>query len=105
MKALLILGLALGPAFGQDVFKEARHRFDLISTRAAANLHAADSIEWRLNQDGATLHPELITLRLRIGASLEEAHRAITDGDLKAADDAMEKAEALVERFAHRIGG
>ena len=107
MKPLLIFAMALGAAFAQDAagIKEARHRFDLVSTRAGANLHAADSIEWRLNQDGATLHPQLIALRLRIGASLEEAHDAISEGDLKTANAAMEKAEALVERFARRLGG
>ncbi|HWZ30089.1 MAG TPA: hypothetical protein VNX18_02070 [Bryobacteraceae bacterium] len=115
MRRLLALAVALAPLFAEDApapppipkdsLKQARHRFDLVSTRAMAHLHAADTIEARLNENGATLHPQIIALRLRIGASLEEAHSAIAGGDLKAADQAMTIAEALVDRFARRLGG
>lgn len=105
MRWLIILALSVAPAFAQDELKDARERFDLVATRATAYLHSADSIEARLNEDGATLHPQLIALRLRIVASLNEARRAIDKGEVKGANRAMGTAEVLVDRFAKKIGG
>lgn len=107
MRTLAIFALACGAALAQepDGPREARNRFDLVATRAAAYQRSADSIEWRLNQEGATLHPEIVALRARIGAALNQARAALDHGDLKNADRAMTTAEALVDRLARRLGG
>jgi hypothetical protein len=107
MKRLALLMMALAPLFAQESadVKEARHRFDLVSTRAIAYLHSADSIEKRLNEDGATLHPQILSLRFRIAAALDQAHRAIVERDLKSADESMTAADALVGRLAQKLGG
>ncbi len=89
----------------EDRLEEARERFDNVAASASGQFQSLDSIEARLKQDGLSLHPQLVTLRARIGASLDEAHRAIDRGDLKAANRAMKTAEELVQRLAHRLGG
>lgn len=105
MKLLFIAALAIAPAFAQDAASDARLRLENVAALAGAYFHSADSIEWRLNQDGSTLHPETTALRARIVAALNQARRAIDDHDLKSADRAMAAAEALVERFSKKLGG
>jgi hypothetical protein len=106
-EVLLVSLLALGPMMAQDPaqLKDARHRLDLVATRAIANFRSADSIERRLNADGATLHPELTVLRLRIEAALDETQSALDKGDLENAREATGRAEGLVDRFARKLGG
>jgi len=99
---VLISIFAIAPAPAQDKVQE---RFDNVAALAAAYLDSAESIEWRLNQDGATLHPETIALCSRITASLNRAQDAIHRGSTKSAEDAMNTAEALVERLAKKLGG
>ncbi len=116
--ALLAALLVVGPAMAQDAppapaanpktaarLKDARHRFDLVATRAVANFRSADSIAERLKADGATLHPQLIALRLQIEAALDETQVALDKGDVDAAKKATDRAEGLVDRFARRLGG
>lgn len=120
-QALLAL-LVLGPALAQNPappaappqaanpqaaarLKDARHRFDMVATRAVANFRSADSIEDRLRADGATLHPQLIALRLQIERALDEAEAALNKGDVDTAKEATDRAEGLLERFARRLGG
>jgi uncharacterized membrane protein len=83
----------------------ARHHFDLAAIRAAANFRSADSIDARLREDGAVLHPRLTALRLRIEAALSEARFEMDQRDYPAAEDALGRAEALLNRFAKEIGG
>lgn len=113
MKYLLLLGLAaltLGaqdrpPAQETPAQREAKHQFDLAAIRAAANFRSADSIDARLQQDGAVLHPRLAALRMRIEAALSEARYEMDQHDYPAAEDALTRAEALLDRFAKEIGG
>lgn len=85
--------------------REARHHFDLVATRAAANFRSADSIDARLQQDGAVLHPRLTALRMRIEAALSEARFQMKEHDYPAAEDALTRADAWLDRFAKEIGG
>jgi ElaB/YqjD/DUF883 family membrane-anchored ribosome-binding protein len=85
--------------------REARHHFDLTATRAAANFRSADSIEARLQKDGETLHPKLAVLRARIEAALSEARYEMDRQDYPAAEDALTRGDALLDRFAAEIGG
>jgi ElaB/YqjD/DUF883 family membrane-anchored ribosome-binding protein len=101
--ALVVIGSLA--AQGTAVEKEARLRFGQVATRAVAHFRAADSIEAGLREDGATLHPQLIELRLRIEAALDETQAAMDKGDFKAAKESIERAEALLDRFARRLGG
>jgi hypothetical protein len=93
-----------GPA-PSPATREMRHRFNLVATRATANFRAADSIEQSLGARGLALHPQLVALRLRIETSLDEAEAAIGQGDLSAAAENLDRAEAFLSRFAKRIGG
>jgi hypothetical protein len=111
---LLALALAGGlaaqhkdkpPAPESTELREVRHQFDFAATRAAAYIHSADSIEANLAADGAVLHPRIAVLRLRIVAALNEARAAINERDFAAARSAIDRAEALIDRFAHEIGG
>lgn len=85
--------------------KEARHRFNLAATRAAANFRSADSIEANLRVQGAVLHPRINTLRFRIEAALDSAEQALKDGDLTAASDDTKQAEQMLDQFARLLGG
>jgi hypothetical protein len=93
------------PAPDPSALRDVRHHFDLAATRAAANFHSLDSIEANLREDGAVLHPQLAALRLRIETALREAGAAIGERDLAAADQAIDRAQALLDRFARQIGG
>jgi hypothetical protein len=107
MKYLWMACLAAATLAAQETpdQREARHHFVLVSTRAAANFRSADSIDARLHADGAVLHPQLIALRLRIEAALSEARFDMDERDYPAAEDALTRAEALLDRFARQIGG
>src|SRR5579863_6255099 len=105
MKYALLICLAVASLTAQQTpeQREARHHFVLVSTRAAANFRSADSIDARLHADGAVLHPQLIALRLRIEAALSEARFEMDGRDYPAAEDALTRAEALLDRFARQI--
>jgi hypothetical protein len=85
--------------------RAAKHHFDLVAIRASANFRSADSIDARLAEDGAVLHPRLVTLRMRIEAALSEARYEMDQHDYAASDEALTRAEALLDRFAKEIGG
>jgi hypothetical protein len=107
MKYLLLTCLAAAMLAAQETpeLREARHHFDLAATRAAANFRSSDSIDARLHKDGAVLHPQLTALRLRIEAALSEARFEMDQHDYPAAEDALTRADALLDRFARQIGG
>ena len=85
--------------------KEARHRFNLAATRAAANFRSADSIEANLRTQDSTLHPQINALRFRIEAALDSAEQALKDSDVTAATDDTKQAEQMLDRFARLLGG
>ena len=85
--------------------QEARHKLMLSSTRAEANFHVADALDWRLRDQGLTFHAQLIALRLRIQATLTDARAAFDEGDLAGVDEWLTRADALIDRYAKRIGG
>jgi hypothetical protein len=81
------------------------HRLGLVATRAIAYFRSADSIEENLKEQGATLHPDIVSLRLRLEAAMDETDKAIDQCDLTAAGKALERAQALLDRFAAKLGG
>lgn len=85
--------------------RDTKRRFGQIASRAVANFRAADSIERRLNADGASLHPLLSALRTRVESSLEESREAMNGGDLAAANEALDQAQGFLDKFAKKIGG
>jgi len=107
MKYLLLFGLAAATLAAEETpeLRQARHHFDLAAIRAAANFRSADSIEAHLREDGAVLHPRLAELRMRIEGALSEARYEMDQHDYPAAEDALTRAEALLDRFAREIGG
>jgi multidrug resistance efflux pump len=116
VKFLVGLLLALGVICAQDApgsrvpaparpQKDTERRLGLLSTRAVANFRSADSIEANLNARGHSLHPQIVALRLRIEAALEEAQKALDHSDLAGANQALDNAQALLQRFIQRLGG
>jgi hypothetical protein len=93
------------PAKPSDAMREARHREGLIATRAIAYFHSMDSIEENLNSLGVTLHPQLVSLRLRIEAGLNNTDEALEQGDFAAANENLDVAEGLLARLAAKLGG
>jgi len=85
--------------------REARHRLVLIQTRAIAYFHSMDSIEERLRAEGMVLHPETVVLRVRLEGELGEARAALDQDDLAAAGEALDQAQALLDRLAAKLGG
>jgi hypothetical protein len=106
-RALLLFGLSAALLVAQDrpTQKDTKRRFGQVATRAIANFRAADSIERRLNADGASLNPQLIVLRLRVESSLEETRAALDNGDFDSANEALDRAQGFLDKFAKRIGG
>jgi uncharacterized membrane protein len=107
MKYLLLACLAAATLGAQETSeqRQAKHHFDLAAIRAAANFRSADSIDARLRQDGAVLHPRLSVLRMRIEAALSEAQFEMDQHDYPATEDALTRADALLDRLAKEIGG
>ena len=111
--ALLALALACVPVMAQDQapakqspeIREAKHRLGLVATRAIANFRSLESIEENLQSMGMTLHPDLLSLRMRIEAALDATDEAIDKNDAKAANEELDRADALVTRLARQIGG
>ena len=93
------------PASASKEQKEAVRRYNSVSARATANFASANSIEASLHQWGVTLHPQLISLRIRIQASLKEAQSDLDHGDISEANAAMDRAMGFLDQFAQRLGG
>jgi hypothetical protein len=93
------------PAKPSAATRDMRHRLVLIETRAIAYFHSMDSIEERLRSEGMVLHPETVVLRVRIEAELGEARAALDADDLATAGEALDRAQALVDRLAVKLGG
>ncbi|HLG98022.1 MAG TPA: hypothetical protein VKX49_17030 [Bryobacteraceae bacterium] len=115
-RAVLAALLAFAPALAQDQaptpsakpsaqIRAVRHRLGLAATRAIANFRSMDSIEENLEQMGLMLDAELVSLRSRIEAALDVTDEAIDHNDPKAANEALDRAEALVGRLEKRLGG
>lgn len=116
MKCLVGLLLAFGVIWAQDapsspvpaaaqLQKDTQRRLGLLATRASANFRSADSIEANLHARGHSLHPQIVALRLRIESALNEAQKAIDHADVAAANEALDNAQALLQRFIQRLGG
>ncbi len=119
MRVLLRLGvilLAAIPVLAQESAKEshakespalkaARHRLGLMATRAIAHFRSADTIAESLAADGLSLNPQLIALRYRTEAMLDRSERAIDRGDAAEAKEALDRADAFLERFIKKLGG
>jgi len=107
MKYLWIACLMAATLAAQETpeLRQARHHLTLAASRATANFRSADSIEANLRRQGAVLHPQLIALRVRIEAALSEARFEMDQRDYPAAEDALTRADALLDRFARQIGG
>jgi hypothetical protein len=104
---LVLLGMLSGLAHAQNAppAKELRIRFGNAVAHATANFQSADSIEAKLRYCGSTLHPQIASLRVLIEMALDDARAAL---DVNAYDDAaasVVRAEALLDRFARRLGG
>lgn len=93
------------PAKPPAEMRDMRHRLVLIQTRAVAYFHSMDSIEQRLRSEGMVLHPETVVLRVRLEAELGEARAALDENDLAAAGEALDQAQALLDRLAAKLGG
>ncbi len=104
MRFLCIAALLIAPAFAQQE-EDLKDRFDAVSASAAAWIRSADSIEARLNRQGSMLHPQIVALRTRLTAAVDQAHEAIEHHDKKVATRALKLAEELTERLAHKLGG
>jgi hypothetical protein len=108
MKALAAFLLIAAAATAQDAARQradAQLQFGLVATRAVANFRSADSIEASLNEDGATLNASLAALRVNIEKALDDAQAAIDKNDFAAAKTRIERAGAMLDRFARALGG
>jgi hypothetical protein len=97
---------AIGIAAAQNAApeKEARLRFSNAAAQASARFQAAESVEARLRDRGDALHPGITVLRAQIEAALDEANAALGRNEAGDAGAALTRAEALLERFAQRLG-
>src|SRR5713226_1516109 len=97
---LFVFVLTLLPAGAQEnSLREAQQRLRLIATKAVANFRAAESIENQLRQDGNSLHPQWIAMRMRIEAALDDAQDELRTGKLKEANETLDRAQAWTDRF------
>jgi hypothetical protein len=85
--------------------RDMRHRLMLVATRAIGYFMSADSIEASLQSQGLSLHTDIAVLRVRLEAALDETQAAIDKGDLDRAGKSVDIAQALLDRFAAKLGG
>ncbi len=85
--------------------RDMRRRQTLVATRAIGYFMAADAIEASLQNEGLTLHSDIAVLRVRLEAALNQTEAAIDRGDLDQAGKSMDVAQALLDRFAAKLGG
>lgn len=108
-RIFLALALWFGPVLAQrqptDPMREVRHREGLVATRAIGYFRSMDSIKENLEAMGMTLNPELVSLRMGIEDALDATDAAIDKKDAKAANESLDRAEALVGRLAKKLGG
>lgn len=107
-RILLAFSCVFGAALAEDAplsKRDLNKRLGLVATRAIANFRSADSIDNNLKAMGVTLHPQLVSLRLRIEGSLDRAEAAIDHNDLAEASEALDQAQALLDRYAAKLGG
>jgi len=84
--------------------RELRLRFSNAAARASAWFQSSDAFEARLRDCASTLHPQIATLRAQIESALDEAHAALDRNDTADADEAIVRAQALIDRFARHFG-
>jgi ElaB/YqjD/DUF883 family membrane-anchored ribosome-binding protein len=106
LRVLAVFGIALGVGAAQNASPtaELRIRFGNAAASATANFQSADAIEAKLRQRGSTLHPQIASLRVQIEAALDSAQSALDANDDAGASAAVIRAEALIDRFARRLG-
>jgi hypothetical protein len=106
LRAILFFAV-LAPVIAQDgsALKETRNRLHLIATRAIANFRSSETIEARLRQEGNSLHPRILAIRMRLEAALDDAEAALKAGKIQEANADLDRAEAWTDRFARLIGG
>jgi hypothetical protein len=85
--------------------RQLRRRFSMVATSASGYFHSADSIETNLQADGMSLHPDTLVIRARLERALDQADVAIRNGDFVHALESLDLAEALVSKFAQKLGG
>jgi len=104
-----VLVVLCGCATAQDAkpaaIRDARHRLGLVATKAIANFRSLESIEANLAAMGIQVSPELLMLRQKIEHDLDATDAALVKQNVKAANDALDRAEALVSRLSRRLGG
>jgi hypothetical protein len=106
LRALALSSIVAGVTLAQTApsEKELRIRFGNAAALASAWFQSADAFEARLRDDASTLHPQIATLRGQIEAALDEAHAALDRNDAAEADEAIVRAQALIDRFARHFG-
>lgn len=102
---IAIIASAASLAGADSAEKAARLKFVHSSTRAEANFRVADNLEAQLKEQGLTPHAQLTTMRLRIESALDLARSAMERSDWTTVDEAVTRADAILDRFAKRIGG
>ena len=80
-RAAAVFALLCGAAWAQENPEDdVRQHFDLVASRATAIFQAAGSIDERLKDQGATLHPQIVALRMRVDGAIREARVAMDKG-------------------------
>ncbi len=82
-----------------------RHRFSVIVARSIAYFHISDTIDENLMAQGMGLTGEVLVLRLRLETELDRTDEALSLGDLAAAGKSLDRAQALLDRYASKLGG
>lgn len=115
MRFAAVFALSLACGFAQETapklpqestqLKDARHRLGLIATRAIAEFDSMDVLQDNLASIGVEVASDLVSLRTHIEESLDGADLALEKKDAKAASEALDRAEAYLNRLAARLGG
>jgi hypothetical protein len=103
MLMLAMMALA-AQAWAAEPLQESKLRLGLLSTRALARFRAADSLAANLEQRGLRPRASAAALRTAIESALDRAEAALGKDDARAAQRALDRAEALIDRLAPDCG-
>jgi len=73
--------------------------FDELSAKATAGIGTVNFMERRANEDGLSLHPNLIAQRALVQSSMDDAQEALRANDMDALRTRLDRARGIIDRL------
>ncbi len=99
-RILPVLVPALAMVARADVVdRSLKIEFDELSAKAAAAVDTVNAMEQRAKDAGNSLTPDLLTLRALVRSAMDDAGKALRDGDANELRKCLDRARGLIDRL------